>query len=70
LHFGCESGGSRAVVIYSLGGTCKLNGVDPYAYLRHVLERIRDHAINRVAKLLHWLVAIQFVRPNAPDKWI
>jgi hypothetical protein len=44
-------------VIYSLVGTCKLNGVDPYAYLRHVLERIADHPINRVAELLPWEVA-------------
>jgi transposase len=57
LHFGSDSGGSRAAIIYSLVGTCKLNGVDPYAYLRHVLERIADHPINRVAELLPWEVA-------------
>jgi transposase len=57
LHFGSDSGGSRAAVIYSLVGTCKLNGVDPYAYLRYVLERIADHPINRVAELLPWVVA-------------
>ena len=57
LHFGSDSGGSRAAVIYSLVGTCKLNGVDPYAYLRHVLECIADHPINRVAELLPWVVA-------------
>lgn len=59
LHFGADSGGSRAAVIYSLVGTCKLNGVDPYAYLRHVLERIADYPINRVAELLPWVVASQ-----------
>jgi hypothetical protein len=57
LHFGSDSGGNRAAVIYSLVSTCKLNGVDPYAYLRHVLERIADHPINRVAELLPWEVA-------------
>ena len=57
LHFGSDAGGQRAAVLYSLIGTCKLNGIDPYAYLRHVLERIADYPINRVAELLPWRVA-------------
>jgi hypothetical protein len=64
LHFGSDSGGSRAAVIYSLIGTCKLNGVDPYAYLHYVLERIADHPINRVAELLPWVVASQLGAPS------
>jgi len=35
----------------------KLNGVDPAAYLRHVLERIADHPINRIDEPLSWNVA-------------
>ena len=57
LHFGSDTGGQRAAVIYSLIGTCKLNGMDPHAYLRHVIERIAEHPINRVAELLPWVVA-------------
>lgn len=57
LHFGSDAGGERAAVIYSLIGTCKLNSIDPHAYLRHVLECIAEHPINQVAELLPWVVA-------------
>jgi len=42
-----------------LVGTAKLNNVDPDAYLRFVLARIADHAINRVDELMPWAVADQ-----------
>ena len=33
---------------YTLIETAKLNGVDPQAWLTHVLDRIADHKINRI----------------------
>ena len=54
LFAGSDAGGERAAAIYSLIETAKLNGLDPEAYLRHVLTRIADHPINRVAELLPW----------------
>ena len=43
-----------AAAIYSLIGTGKLNGVDPEAWLRHVLTHIADHPVNRVDDFLPW----------------
>ncbi|HVR94868.1 MAG TPA: IS66 family transposase [Casimicrobiaceae bacterium] len=57
LFCGSDAGGERAAAMYSLIGTAKLNGLDPEAYLRYVIERIADHPINRVEELLPWNVA-------------
>jgi transposase len=54
LFAGADSGGERAAAIYSLIGTAKLNGVDPEAWLRHVLTHIADHPVNRVDDFLPW----------------
>lgn len=51
---GSDAGGERAAAIYSLIETAKLNGLNPEAYLRHVIDRIADHPVNRVAELLPW----------------
>jgi transposase len=59
LFAGADSGGERAAAIYSLVGTAKLNGIDPEAYLRYVLARIADHAINRIDELTPWVIADQ-----------
>jgi len=66
LFAGSDSGGERAAAMYSLIGTCKLNGVDPRAYLTHILERIADHAINRIDELLPWHVAGYLRHPAKP----
>jgi hypothetical protein len=58
LFAGSNAGGERAAAIYTLLGTAKLNGLDPELYLRHVLERIADHPINRIHELLPWNLAV------------
>jgi transposase len=63
LFAGSDAGGERAAAIYSLLGTAKLNGLDPQAYLRHVLATIADHPITRIADLLPWNLAATLATP-------
>ena len=58
LFAGSDGGGERAASMYTLIGSCKLNGIDPEAYLRHVFERIADHPINRIDELLPWNIRL------------
>jgi transposase len=51
--------------MYSLILGATLNGIDPKAYLRHVLTRIADHHINRIEALLPWNVADQLLKRKA-----
>ena len=54
LFCGSDRGGIRAAAMYSLIGTCKLNNVDPQAWLADVLARIADTPQNRLDELLPW----------------
>lgn len=54
LFAGSDRGGERAAAIYSLIMTCKLNDVDPRAWLANVLARIADHPASRLDELLPW----------------
>jgi hypothetical protein len=57
LFAGSDAGGERAANIYTLIATARLNDIDPYLYLRRVLERIAEHPINRIDELLPWNLA-------------
>lgn len=54
LFFGSDNGGEAAAVIYSLLGTCRLNGVEPESWLREVIGKINDWPSNQVHELLPW----------------
>jgi transposase len=54
LFSGSDASGDRAAVIYTIVETCKMNGINPQAYLADVIERIADHPANRVDELLPW----------------
>jgi transposase len=55
LFAGSDGGGERWAMICSFIETAKLNGIEPYAYLCDVLQRMVDgHSINRIGELLPW----------------
>ncbi len=55
LFAGSDGGGERWATVCSLIATAKLNNVEPFAYLRDVLQRMVDgHPANRIDDLLPW----------------
>lgn len=52
LFCGSELAGQRGAVVMSLVQSAKLNGHDPWAYLKDVLERLLTHPNNRIGELL------------------
>src|SRR5207302_3317651 len=53
LFAGSDGGGEHWAVIASLIETCKMNGVDPQAYLRDILTKIvARHPMSRIDELL------------------
>ncbi len=56
LFAGSDGGGQHWAVIASLIETCKLNGIDPHAYLADVITKIvNDHPNSRIDELLPWV---------------
>jgi transposase len=56
LFFGSDIGGDTAAVLYTFTQTCQALGVEPWRYLRDVLERLPSHPPEQLAQLL-------------PDEW-
>ena len=56
LFAGSDQGGKTAATLMSLCMSCKHLGVEPFAYLRDVLERVSTHPMSRITELL-------------PDRW-
>jgi transposase len=52
LFAGSHSGAQRAAMFYSFFGTCKQHGVNPWEWLKRVLELIPDYSINQLDDLL------------------
>lgn len=51
LFCGSEPAAHRAAILLSLVQTCKHLGVEPFAYLRDVIERVSTHPMSRILEL-------------------
>jgi transposase len=56
LFFGSDVGGETAAVLYTFTQTCRAMGIEPWRYLRDLLERLPSHPPERLRELL-------------PDEW-
>lgn len=63
LFCGSHESAQRAAVIYSLIGTCKLNGINPHEWLNDVLIKLPTRKINNIDDLLpqNWKPELQDV---------
>lgn len=52
LFAGSHKAAQRAAMMYSFFATCKVNEVEPLAWLTDVLHRIPEHKANRLSELL------------------
>lgn len=52
LFAGSHEGARRAAMLYSFLGTCKINSVNPFEWLRDILSRTPSHSVNKLEELL------------------
>ena len=52
LHVGGDRGGRTAAILISIVQSCKLHRVEPWAYIRDVLDRVSTHPARRIDELL------------------
>ena len=55
LFAGSDGGADNWAIVASLIETAKLNGVEPFAYVKDILQRmVAGHPIKRLDELLPW----------------
>ena len=62
---GSDRGAERAAAVYTLIATCKLNDVDPQAWLADALARLPDHPARRIDELMPWCWRPQIIAKAA-----
>ena len=67
LFSGGVEGAEGAAIIYTLVESAKASGVDPYAYLKAVLERQGTWPSSRLGELVPWAMASELPRYSRRD---
>ena len=62
LFAGSHEAAQQAAMIYSFLGTCRINNVEPYSWLKETLARIPDQSVQKLDELL----PIQQVQERSP----
>ena len=52
LFAGSHNGAIRAAMLYSFLGTCKINDINPFDWLRSTLDRLPNYPVNKISELL------------------
>ena len=67
MFFGSDDGGRWAAILYSLVESAKLNGHNPFEYLRDVISRIATHPARRILELTpaYWKPPLDRARGGA-----
>lgn len=52
MFAGSHEAAQQAAMIYSFLGTCKINGIEPFGWLKNTLNRLPDHSIQTLEELL------------------
>ena len=52
LFSGSHKAAQKAAILYSFFACCKINNINPYTWLKDVLEKIQDHKANQLHQLL------------------
>lgn len=52
LFAGSHNGARRAAMLYSFLGTCKINNINPFDWLKNTLDKIPTYPVNKLHQLL------------------
>ncbi|MHB2224826.1 IS66 family transposase [Calditrichota bacterium LG24] len=52
LFSGSHNGAKRSAIFYTLVSNAKLQGLEPFSYLRDILENIADYPVTKISELL------------------